>query len=104
MGLHQADSSEDGVRRPTSGEFIENGRTRNPLTLWTVHINMYWVTLKSVQLRNATTTARPIKNPQKDASLNLFLNIRSNFISRDTIVPGLFRRTRQHAHTEIVAQ
>ena len=40
---------------------IENGRTRNPLTLWTVLVHV-WVYIlddpQSVQLRNATTAGK----------------------------------------------
>ena len=44
--IHQLFPSEDGVRLPIHGGVIENGRTRNPLTLFSVPVLVHvqvWV-------------------------------------------------------------
>ena len=46
-------SSEDGVRLPVRGGVIVNGRTRSPLTLWTVPVLVHvgvWVCTFQVTL------------------------------------------------------
>ena len=67
-------SSEDGVRLPIHGGVIENGRTRNPLTLRTVPtlvLVRVWVQIlgdpQTAQLRKATTTTtRTTRTRQMD--------------------------------------